>query len=70
MTSKQRREEIKRLLSRLEPYNQFVFILMYSPKELGKDINLVVDEMPAKKLKWALQQCQNSYHRIFRLLKM
>jgi len=44
-------------------------MLMYSYPDLSKDINLVVDEMPAKKLPWALQQCQNSYYAIFQILK-
>jgi hypothetical protein len=42
---------------------------MYSPFDLDKDINLVVDKMPAKQLNWALQQTQNTYYSIFRILK-
>lgn len=32
-------------------------------------IDFVVDDMPAKQLTWALSQCQQSYYRIFELLK-
>jgi hypothetical protein len=68
MTPKQKRTEIKRILSKLEDGNRLVFKRMYSHGDLEKDINLVVDEMPAPKLNWALQQCKNSYHEIFRIM--
>jgi hypothetical protein len=68
MTPKQKRTEIKRILSKLEDKNRLVFKRMYSHLDLDKDINLVVDEMPAPKLDWALQQCKNSYHEIFKIL--
>lgn len=68
MTPKQKRTEIKRILSKLEEKNRLVFKRMYSHLDLDKDINLVVDEMPAPKLDWALQQCKNSYHEIFKIL--
>lgn len=68
MTPKQKRTEIKRILSKLEDSNRLVFKRMYSHGDLKKDINLVVDEMPASKLNWALQQCKNSYHEIFRIM--
>jgi hypothetical protein len=41
---------------------------MYSHKDITRDINLIVDEMPRDELKWALAQCNNSYHKIFRIL--
>jgi len=69
MTPKQKRTEIKRILAKLSDGNRSVFMRMYSPFDLDKDINLVVDTMPAKQLNWALQQVQNSYHHIFRILK-
>lgn len=68
MTPKQKRTEIKRILSKLEESNRLVFKRMYSHNNLDKDINLVVDDMPANKLDWALQQCKNSYHEIFKIL--
>jgi hypothetical protein len=68
MTPKQKRTEIKRILSKLEDKNRLVFKRMYSHLDLDKDVNLVVDEMPAPKLDWALQQCKNSYHEIFKIL--
>lgn len=64
-----KRKEIKRLLSRLDEKNRHVFKLMYSHKDLEKDIDLIVDDMPSNKVSWALQQCQNSYYKIFRILK-
>lgn len=69
MSSKQRRTEIKRILSLLEESNHMIFKRMYSYPDLDKDINQVVDDMPAKQLAWALTQCQNSYHTIFNILK-
>jgi hypothetical protein len=65
----QRREEIKRILGFLDEHNHMMFKRMYSHEDLTKDINQIVDEMPARQLQWALQQCTASYHKIFRLLK-
>jgi hypothetical protein len=69
MTPKQKRTEIKRILPKLSDGNRHIFMRMYSPHDLDKDINLVVDKMPAKQLNWALQQTQNTYYSIFRILK-
>ena len=69
MTPKQKRTEIKRILAKLSDGNRNIFMRMYSPFDLDKDINLVVDTMPAKQLNWALQQTQNTYYSIFRILK-
>lgn len=68
MTTKQTRTEIKRILPKLDDHNHLVFKRMYSHTDLEKDINSVVDDMPAKQLNWALQQCKASYHQIFRIL--
>lgn len=68
MTPKQKRTEIKRILSKLEEDNRMIFKRMYSHTDLEKDINLVVDDLPAKQLDWALQQCKNTYHSIFKIL--
>jgi hypothetical protein len=69
MTPKQKRERMKFMLSKLTDGNRNIFMRMYSPHDLECDINTVVDTMTAKKLKWAYQQCENSYHRIFRIIK-
>jgi hypothetical protein len=69
MTPKQKRTEIKRILSCLEDNNRKVFNLMYAPNAHGQDVNITVDEMPARHLNWALQQCTASYHQIFNILK-
>ena len=69
MTPKQKRTEIKRILSLLEEDNRKIFKRMYSNNDLDKDINIVVDSMPAKQLSWALSQCEKSYHSIFQILK-
>jgi hypothetical protein len=69
MSPKQRRAEIKRLLSLLEEKHHKTFKLMYSHLDTSKDINFVVDDMPAKQLQWALQQCQNSYYTLFKVIK-
>jgi hypothetical protein len=69
MTPKQKREEIKRLLSLLDERNRTVFNLMYSPDNTNNDVNDTVDKMPAKRLDWALTQCQNSYYNLFKVIK-
>lgn len=69
MTPKQKRTEIKRILSKLTDGNRKIFMRMYDQSGLDKDINLVVDDMPAKKLDWALHQVENSYHAIFKMLR-
>lgn len=68
-TYAQRRAEIKRLLSLLEDSNREVFNRMYSPFDITQDVNITVDSMPANQLSWALQQCQNTYYEIFRILQ-
>lgn len=69
MNSKQKRTEIKRILALLNDQNRLFFKRMYSFPDVEKDINMVVDEMDAKKLSWALKQCEASYYNIFRILK-
>lgn len=69
MTPKQKRTEIKRLLWLLDEHNRVIFMKMYSPFDASADINGVVDNMPAKQLSWALQQCQNSYYKLFKVIK-
>jgi hypothetical protein len=68
MTPKQKRSEIKRILFKLDDHNRLMFKRMYSNNNLEKDIDLVVDNMPAKQLDWALQQCKNTYYKIFKIL--
>ena len=68
MTSKQKRTEIKRILHLLEPGNRRMFNRMYNHENIDEDTDVVVDKMPAKQLTWALKQCENSYHRIFKIL--
>lgn len=67
-TYKQKKENIKFILSKLEDSNREVFKRMYSPFE-DKDINTVVDELPNARVNWALQQCKNSYYKIFKILE-
>lgn len=69
MTPKQRRTEIKRLLELLDESNRNIFNRMYSPQNISRDVNDTVDEMPVKQLQWALTQCQNSYYKIFKVIK-
>jgi len=68
MTPKQKRTEIKRLLHLLSQENREVFNRMYSHDDLDRPVDEVVDNLPSKKLSWALSQCQSSYYRIFKLL--
>ena len=69
MTPKQKRAEIKRILHLLTDENRECFNRMYSPYDITQDVNITVDAMEAKKLSWALQQCQNSYYKVFKVLK-
>lgn len=69
MTPKQKRVEIKRLLHLLNEDNRYTFNRMYAPNNLDQDVDLTVDNMPAKRLSWALQQCQNSYYRLFKVIQ-
>lgn len=69
MNSKQKRAEIKRFLGLLTDHNRQIFVRMYSHDDLRKDINAVVDDMPAKQLTWALTQCENTYYNLFNILK-
>ena len=69
MTPKQKRTEIKRILSLLEDHHRDIFNRMYSPFDISQDVNETVDSIEAKKLSWALTQCQNSYYKIFKVIK-
>lgn len=69
MTPKQKRTEIKRILAKLPDGNRNIFMRMYSHEDLARDINEVVDTMPAKKLNWALQQAENTYYGLFNIIK-
>lgn len=69
MTPIQRRERIKFVLSKLTDGNRKIFMRMYSPHDLQRDINEVVDTMPSKQLQWALQQVENTYYKLFRIIK-
>lgn len=69
LTPKQMRIEILRLLNKLDESNHEIFKLMYSNKDLDKDISDVVNDMPAANLAWALQQCKNSYYNFFESMK-
>lgn len=54
------REYLKQGLNLLPVDNQFIFIKMYSPRNLKSDINDVVDRMSDDKLDWAMQQVERS----------
>ena len=69
MTDSEIRAEIKRILPLLSDGNRDVFMRLYSPNNLTKDINHVVDELTGNQLKHALFQAQNTYYKIFKLLK-
>ena len=69
MTPLQKRKEIKRLLSLLDESNRTIFNRMYSPRDVYRDVQETVDEMPAKQLSWALTQCQNSYYKLFKVIQ-
>lgn len=54
------RTQIKLNLAQLPKGWQLKFKQMYSHKDLDKDIDQVVDDMPTVKLDWALTQTTNS----------
>ena len=58
------REEIKERLIALPESNHKLFKRMYSPQNLDKDINKVVDDMPEEKLDWALSQVQKTVAKV------
>lgn len=58
------RDSLKRGLKRLPEKWQLTFKRMYSHKDLEKDIEAVVDDMPTDKLDWALTQVENSLKKL------
>lgn len=69
LTSKQKRAEILRLLEKLTDDNHNIFKRMYSPKNLEKPIDEVVNDIDRKYLDHALRQCKNTYHSFFERMK-
>ena len=57
---------LKESLQLLPEGHQRVFKRMYSHKDLSKDINAVVDDMPEDKLDWAMEQVERSLAKIKR----
>lgn len=56
----QTRKYLKELLEQCTEGQQLMFKRMYSHKDLEKDINQVVDDMPESKLDHAVTQCERS----------
>lgn len=54
------RIELKSGLSKCTAAEQLLFKRMYSPKNIDLPIDQVVDNMPADRLDWAMQQVQNT----------
>ena len=54
------RDELKAGLKKVSENMQLLFKRMYSHQNLNIDIDTVVDNMPAKKLDWAMQQVERS----------
>ena len=54
------RETIKAGLAKLPESNQLIFKRMYSPDDLGAEINSVVDSMPNDRLDHAVTQVQRT----------
>ena len=69
LTPKQKRAEIVRLLDRLSQDNHDIFKRMYSPENLEKPINKVVNDIDSRYLDHALRQCKNTYHSFFERMK-
>lgn len=54
------RNSLKEKLLLLPKSWQAMFKRMYSPNDLEKGLDKVVDQMPESKLDWAMQQVENS----------
>ncbi len=63
------RTTLKENLTKCTRDQQHVFKRMYSPENLDWDINKVVDEMPADRLDWAMQQVQRTVDADEKVLK-
>ena len=58
------RQQLKDGLAMLPESHHLMFKRMYSHKNLEKDINAVVDDMPEEKLDWAMQQVERSLEKL------
>lgn len=54
------RDTIKAGLAECSPEQQMLFKRMYANGNLELPINEVVDDMPAERLDWAMQQVENT----------
>lgn len=54
------RQTLKDGLQKCTQDQRLFFNRMYSHKDLDKDINEVVDQIPDEKLDWAMQQIQRT----------
>ena len=54
------RNNLKKGLAKCTADEQHLFKRMYAFKNIDKDINFVVDNMPEEKLDWAMQQVQKT----------
>lgn len=61
---KEQRFKLKQLLGSLPESNVDVFKHMYSHKDLTKDINSIVDELPDSKIIWCISQCENTVKKV------
>lgn len=58
------RQQIKEKITTLPQGWVDKFVRMYAGSNTNKTINEVVDEMPVKKLDWALTQVENSQKKL------
>jgi len=58
------RTTLKKQLQMLTDRNRDIFKRMYSPDNIELDINEAVDNMPAEKLDWAMQQVQRTVDKL------
>lgn len=50
------RATLKEDIAKCTPEQQLLFKMMYSHKDLEKNIYAVIDDLPEEKLDWAMQQ--------------
>jgi len=61
---KEQRLKLKQLLGSLPESNIIVFKHMYSHKDLTKDINSIIDELPDSRIRWCINQCENTVKKV------
>lgn len=68
MTHKEKRDQIKFILSKLQSKHHRMFMLMYAQNG-ETNLNQIIDQMSVAKLSWAVTQCERTYYGLFNQIK-